>query len=190
MHGGMRIDWRPDVKTYLRIHDFSSQYGGLSLEDFLARFTNPFLVVSIVETKKKSHDEPTVNGEISEKPTTRKFHGQDPNLVFTYVAYVEKTEEGESGMISVGRATSNDIVVYHPSVSRRHAILNADFASQTFRMADLGSSYGTEVDGNRLGRDEKAVLNDGANLVLGKSAHCTFLTAESFHRYLQEMRRD
>ncbi|MHC4599976.1 MAG: FHA domain-containing protein [Planctomycetota bacterium] len=177
------------MKTYLRIHDFSSQYGGLSLEEFLARFVNPFLVISIVETKKKSHDEPTIDGEIVNKPTTRKYHEHDPNLVFTYVAYIEKIEEGDPGVISLGRATSNDIVVYHPSVSRRHAVLHADLPSQTFRMADLGSSYGTEVDGKRLGRDEKAALTDGANLVLGKSAHCTFLTAHSFHRYLQEMKQ-
>ena len=131
-----------------------------------------------------------MDGDILDKPTTRKYHGHDPNLVFTYVAYVEKTDDGDPDLISVGRATSNDIVVYHPSVSRRHAVLHADFASGTFRMADLGSSYGTEVDGQRLERDQKAVLNDGANLILGKSAHCTFLTAESFHRYLQEMRRD
>ena len=178
------------MKTYLRIHDFSSQYGKLPLDGFLARFPNPFLVISIVETKKKSNDEPTVDGEISSKPTTQRFHGEDPNLVFTYVAYVEKTEEGDPGVISVGRATSNDIVIYHPSVSRRHASVHADFSSQTFRMADLGSSYGTEIDGKRLERDAKTLLANGANLVLGKSAHCTFLTAESFHQYLQEMRAD
>ena len=50
------------------------------------------------------------------------------------------------GTLSVGRDQTNDIVLRHPTVSRRHATLEVDESGAVW-VADLGSSNGTQVDG-------------------------------------------
>ena len=67
-----------------------------------------------------------------------------------------KLEDGEH---SLGRAGDNAIKVLAGRVSKRHAVLRVDGTRLFVR--DLGSTNGTEVDGQRIGSDEVEVSTGG-----------------------------
>jgi len=82
-----------------------------------------------------------------------------------YVLYVDQREivlEGPE--ITLGRALDNDVVLDHPTVSRRHARISLRHGRPVLR--DLNSRNGTFVNGQRV---EECVLRDGDRLALGEA---------------------
>jgi FHA domain len=63
-----------------------------------------------------------------------------------------RSSEAE-GRITVGRASSNDVVLVEPSVSNRHAWFSTD-PHGSLTIQDAGSKNGTRVDGRRILPDE------------------------------------
>ncbi len=70
----------------------------------------------------------------------------------------------QSGTVVIGRSSEADIVLDHPSISRKHAALEC---SDAIRVEDLGSANGTVVGGRRLAQGERAALVPGIVLELG-----------------------
>ncbi|HVY48887.1 MAG TPA: sigma 54-interacting transcriptional regulator, partial [Minicystis sp.] len=70
----------------------------------------------------------------------------------------------KSGRVVLGRSTDCDVVIEHPSVSRRHAVLHV---GPTMRLEDLGSSNGTRVGGVALAPRKPAKIAPGALVELG-----------------------
>jgi hypothetical protein len=68
-----------------------------------------------------------------------------------------------SGTIVVGRSSSCDVTLGEPTISRRHLELRA--LDETWMAVDLGSTNGTWLLGQRLGR---ARVLPGDELVLGE----------------------
>ncbi|MGH2894154.1 MAG: FHA domain-containing protein [Solirubrobacteraceae bacterium] len=75
----------------------------------------------------------------------------------------------------IGRAPASDLVLDDPSVSRAHAEIVVDEAGA--RLQDVGSSYGTFVDGRQL--SGPVVLSDGMHIELGD---CRLEVAERVDR--------
>jgi pSer/pThr/pTyr-binding forkhead associated (FHA) protein len=65
-------------------------------------------------------------------------------------------------MTSLGRSSSNDIVIDIPEVSRRHARIQ--FENGRFQIFDLNSTNGTKVNGRRVG---SAIISDKDIITLG-----------------------
>ncbi len=70
-----------------------------------------------------------------------------------------------SGVVVVGRSRDCEIVVDHPSVSRRHVRIHI---GATITVEDLGGTNGTRVAGRALAAGEIAALGPGAALELGE----------------------
>jgi adenylate cyclase len=68
------------------------------------------------------------------------------------------------GTMTVGRASTCDIAVQHPSVSRMHARLTVGATS--CRVSDLGSSNGTFINGIRIAGE--AEMRDGDAIAFGE----------------------
>ena len=66
--------------------------------------------------------------------------------------------------VRIGRGSDNDIVLRDPSVSHHHAVLERQ--PKGFRLRDLNSTNGTQVDGRRIDTIEVAV---GAKIKIGKT---------------------
>jgi pSer/pThr/pTyr-binding forkhead associated (FHA) protein len=66
----------------------------------------------------------------------------------------------------VGRNATCAITVAHRSISRCHAVIGY-YPSRDFYIADVGSSNGTWVNGRRLNRLERHLLQDGDLIKLG-----------------------
>ena len=77
---------------------------------------------------------------------------------------------GAAGSWSIGRAMENDFVLGDPTVSSRHAQLNAQ--PGVLLVTDIGSSNGTFVNGARLQPHLAAPLRAGDRLQLGQ---CEFV---------------
>ncbi|MGH8888548.1 MAG: FtsK/SpoIIIE domain-containing protein, partial [Acidothermaceae bacterium] len=71
------------------------------------------------------------------------------------------------GTTTIGRASTNDIVLDDDDVSRRHATLVVTASGVT--VADAGSTNGTSVDGSRVG-DSPVAIAAGAPIRMGRSA--------------------
>lgn len=63
---------------------------------------------------------------------------------------------------TLGRLDSCDVTVDDPKVSRNHAEIRPD--GEAFRLVDLGSTNGTEVNGRRV---DEHVLDDGDQIRVG-----------------------
>lgn len=63
---------------------------------------------------------------------------------------------------SIGRSTSNDIVIEIPEVSRQHARI--EYGHGQFKIVDLGSTNGITVNGRRI---SNSVIEDHDEIMLG-----------------------
>src|SRR5690349_3535553 len=61
--------------------------------------------------------------------------------------------------ITVGRDRRCHVVLAQQAVSRSHARISRD--GQLFFIEDLGSAYGTQLNGQKLPRGEKRLLRNG-----------------------------
>lgn len=66
---------------------------------------------------------------------------------------------------SIGRTEDNDIVIGHPQVSSKHAVLHKQ--GNQLLLEDRGSSNGTYVRGQRLGPGQRAPVANGEKVYIG-----------------------
>jgi hypothetical protein len=88
-------------------------------------------------------------------------------------------------IVTVGRASGNDVVIPDPSVSRQHALLKQG-EDGVFLMRDAGSSNGTTVNGNSVlarGHGPPSQLKPGDDVHLGRVA-CTFVNAAALRDFV------
>ncbi len=67
-----------------------------------------------------------------------------------------------SGVMTIGRLSTSDIVIDDQNVSRQHAELHP--AGDSYQLIDLGSTNGCKVNGRRI---ERQVLVDGDEITFG-----------------------
>ena len=79
----------------------------------------------------------------------------------------------EAGALTLGRGAECDVTLSHPSISRHHAILEIRLSDSSgipeLSIQDLGSSIGTIVRGDRLGRNESRGFDIGEIVDLGQT---------------------
>ena len=88
-------------------------------------------------------------------------------------------------IVTVGRATGNDVEIPDPSVSRSHALIKRGEGG-VFLMRDAGSSNGTTVNGVSVlarGNGPPSELKPGDDVHLGRVA-CTFVDAEALRHFV------
>jgi FHA domain len=91
-------------------------------------------------------------------------------------------EEG----ISIGRASVNDVVLPHRSISRFHAYFQQEVQSARWALADAASRNGTQADGVPLKPNVPTVLSSAHRLRVG-DLDLTFLSSEGFVRWLKKL---
>ncbi len=172
----------PDI----RLDAFRSQYAGMDKDAFLARFPSPFLLINTTGLDVRREKADKAGG--GRKSTILQDPENAESTVFTLIYPVETSERSGAGSaVTVGRAAENDIIVPNPCVSRRHAVFQGDAAGEAFTITDVGSSYGTALEGRRLPSGKAVPIQPGDTIVFGQAAHCTFLSAEDLFRFLQTM---
>lgn len=177
------------MDPYVKIGDFVDLYGGMSYNAFLARFDCPFLVVSLPLTGTSVQDISALDrwplaGLDNTVPTTR----NETARLFTLVSPLAKSDRNPyHPRISAGRGSGNDVVLPSRSVSRKHADFQVDLARQTVTVEDLGSSYGTEINGLPIARCGPIPVTNGAKFVFARSLHGTLFFPKEFHKYIKTL---
>ncbi|MBZ0270662.1 FHA domain-containing protein [bacterium] len=82
---------------------------------------------------------------------------------------------------TLGRGEKCDIQIHDGSISRKHASITR-IADGEFLIRDLGSTYGTFVDGRRV---DEATITDGAKITLG-AAQMRFTAGTSIPRIIPD----
>jgi pSer/pThr/pTyr-binding forkhead associated (FHA) protein len=72
------------------------------------------------------------------------------------------THELVGDVVTIGRSSSNDVVIDDPTVSAQHAALTK--SESGYRVKDLGSTNGTQINGVSI---TDAELKDGAEVRFG-----------------------
>lgn len=68
--------------------------------------------------------------------------------------------------VFVGRASTNDLVIQHDSVSRKHCRI--EYQKNIFYITDLNSSNGTFVDGQRLTPQVRTAFISSSQITIGR----------------------
>lgn len=114
--------------------------------------------------------------------------------IMRFLAAIEKSDRNTwARRISVGRATNNDIIIRHESVSKLHAhfhfgtLKRPDLkGSDQLLLSDVGSSNGTFVNGYHLGEGSPATVQTGDRVDFG-DVSCEVNDAENIYRVLRTL---
>lgn len=94
------------------------------------------------------------------------------------VAFLDKSERNPfGGLITLGRARNNDVVLSVPSVSKLHAMFTRP--DRAWLIEDDKSANGTFLNGMKLSAKEKTPVGDGDSLRFGPDVQCRLFLPES-----------
>ncbi len=140
-------------------------YDTISRTHAKIRINNGICYISDLESRNKTYvNSCRVTGEQQLRPNdVIMFFDMNMKLVATikYTCTLERTSN-DGRTITIGRASTNDIVIDHVSVSRIHAIVTKE--NDGYYIADNNSLNGTYVNGNRI--TGKTRLNAGDKIII------------------------
>ncbi len=129
--------------------------------------------------------------KIAPLPTPRKIRKGGPPEEMTakvlarrlksasYVAAIvnKRGKKLDDPLVMVGRAETSDVILLHPSVSTKHAVLDSDPDGGYF-LKDAGSTNGTGINGRRLTKGKFEDVYPGDDISFGQvgATLCRFET--------------
>lgn len=151
----------------------------LSREQFLRDFPVPaLLVVFRGNAPDQEHFDPNQSGV---QLLTVSVRSAGVLRYLGRVAFVcKKPGNPFAHLISIGRSASNDVTIAVESVSKVHGYLVLEDGQ--WRYTDHGSTNGTKINGAKVEKGEKVLLNDGDVLQLGLEVMLEFLTPSALYR--------
>ena len=175
--GDARSEQRGQCGSALPLEAFLEDAQGLSPEEFESRHGSGFLLLTATMLTTPRDGYSTDVQLLTDEDDGSARTGSLSTLVFPLPSAVH--------IVTVGRASSNDVVIPDPSVSRSHALIKRG-EDGVFLMRDAGSSNGTTVNGNSVlarGHGPPAELKPGHDVHLGRVA-CTFVDAEALRHFV------
>lgn len=158
-----------------------------SLEEFVARFPNPFFLFA----RSRLWDATFLKARSVQDSGTVVLQGHDYETQggLVLVSGVKKRQDIQtpSSGIILGRATDNDIVVPVASVSSIHARMSPPATqSGSWTITDLESSNHTFLNDAKIQPHSAMPVADGDFLRFGGNLLCWFITASRFHTMLRD----
>jgi hypothetical protein len=149
----------------------------LSADEFESRHGSGFLLLTATRISNPKDSYSTDVQLLTDEEDGSARTGNLSTLVFALRSDVH--------IVTLGRASSNDVVIPDPSVSRKHALAKRG-EDGVFLMRDAGSSNGTTVNGRSAlarGHGPPSELKNGDNVQLGRVA-CTFVDAAALQQFV------
>jgi hypothetical protein len=155
---------------------------------FVAKFTDPFLLIEIPEEQNVPEEQGTVMqamGSMRARQPEAAPHGDVARIVRS----VAKSDRNAyDHMITLGRAKNNDIIIPHGAVSKFHAYFRKDPVTCQYAFYEGGSSYGTTVNGQEIRKDLGCLLSNGDTIVFASLVTATFFLPANFFDHLRMTR--
>jgi hypothetical protein len=162
--------------------EFARPYRELPRPEFLKRVTWPVLLgagVSADASADTGLGVRTLADQLID-------HRERPEATLVYEVKKRHGSNPFMNMVTVGRATNNDIVLPTPNVSKLHAYLRQ--AGAEWSISDAGSTNGTWVDGKQVDRGG-APLRSRARVRLGKHVDLELLLPPELYDLLDSISR-
>jgi hypothetical protein len=166
--------------------DFFLLVNAQTKEEFVESFPDPFLLQNkgLVEDGqntphfttlrfKRDDLDSKLSPALREKGKLRVFKVKKENLN----AFVD--------MITVGRASNNDISLPFGNISKFHAYFKVD--GDTYTLTDAGSTNSTFLNNNQLKPDKPSEVNDGDGLSISPQADFIFYRPDSFYTWVKNL---
>ena len=97
--------------------------------------------------------------------------------------------DSNHGVIRIGRAANNDIVLYNKLISKSHAFMFFLSAEQDPYLVDLGSANGTFLNDEKMVLYEMHQLREGDKISFGPEIEMRYLSTKAFYNFLHSIKR-
>jgi tetratricopeptide (TPR) repeat protein len=182
----------PEEVRYKRVADYISADEDMESERFLEKHPQSFLIERVemgldeeVIFQLRTHqlDNPDVLSKIGGDtiPTS--------DLQARVLEISKRKIESNHGVIRIGRAANNDIVLYNKLISKSHAFMFFLSAEQDPYLVDLGSANGTFLNDEKMVLYEMNQLRDGDQISFGPEVEVRYLSTKAFYDFLHSIKR-
>ena len=96
----------------------------------------------------------------------------------------KKDDEASANIITIGRASNSDVVLYNKAVSKSHACLYFPTEDGIPYLVDVGSVNATYLNDQQLIPCKMYQINDGDEISFGPKITVIYLSAASFYDFL------
>lgn len=162
---------------YRNVRDYAKQ---VDQQRFISEFRFPVLVGSGVYS---GNPVAPMDGEQTVLLNQRYIDQDDDAAISLHKAifYLEPALTQHNSQVSIGRASSNDIVLDDDAISRTHATLILEDGQVS--LADAGATNGTMLNGKLLEKGETKALSAGDTVGFGHYEF-NFMSPERFYKWV------
>ena len=182
----------PEEVRYKKIVEYISADEDMESERFLEEHPQSFLIERV---------EMSLDTEVIFQFRTHQL--DDPDVLSTIgdgtistsalqarVLEISKRKiDSNHGVIKIGRAANNDIVLYNKLISKSHAFMFYLSSEQDPYLVDLGSANGTFLNDEKMVLYEMHQLRDGDQISFGPEVEVRYLSTKAFYDFLRSIKR-
>jgi hypothetical protein len=181
----------PGKVRYRKLAHYLPVLETTSLDAFRERFSRGFLI----ERFETIFDKDVIFQFSTRQFTDQDFElhadqgGSDMHILEARVIEITKRKnDNEEHIITIGRASSNDIVLYNRVVSKSHAFLYFPPNDRTAYIADVGSTNCTFVNDQKLAPYEIYPLAENDEISFGPQTKVIYLSPFGFYQLLMNVK--
>ncbi len=177
---------------YKKLAHYLTILGDLPLPKFLETYPRGFFVERfhlnfdndvIYQFSTKRIDVQEVLGQLSDDVMITDF------LEARVIEIHKKKIDSSEGVITIGRAASNDIVLYNKTISKSHAFLYFPSVENGAYLADLKSTNCTFLNDERIAPYVTYDLSDGDEISFGPQTKVIYLSTKTFYDFITSLDR-
>jgi hypothetical protein len=182
----------PEEVRYKRVVDYITADEDTESVRFLEEDPQGFLLEKaemtleedvIFQLRTHQFDSPDVSSRIGDDTTPT-------SALQAKVLEISKRKiDGNHGVIRIGRAANNDIVLYNKLISKSHAFMFFLSSKQDPYLIDLGSANGTFLNDEKMALYEMQQLREGDKISFGPEIEVRYLSAKAFYDFLHSIKR-
>jgi len=150
---------------------------------FVERFRLDFDNEVIFQFSTNEIDVPEVRRQTSNDLLVRDF------LQARVIEVNKKKIDSNEGVITIGRAADNDIVLYNKTVSKAHAFLYFPSSNSGASVADLRSTNSTFINHEKITPYLTYDLSDGDEISFGPQTKLIYLLSQTFYDFIASLKK-
>lgn len=181
----------PGKVRYKKLAHYMPAVEAASFDEFTQKFSRGFLIERF---------ETIFDKDVIFQFSTRQFTNEDLSVCLengendTHILEARVIEIGkrkrnnEEYIVTIGRSSSNDIVLYNKIVSKSHAFLYFPPDEKTTYIADVGSRNSTFVNDQKISPYEIHPLAENDEISFGPQTKVIYLSAAGFYQLLANIK--